>query len=241
MRITKGRIGPGSLLAVAALGSAGCAVSSVTASGGHGQKVPCGPVRAQTVAADGGARVYGVPAGHVGQSTLYNYDGCTVGNAKSRLLASSVFSGPSLYLTEGPFSCAGNHCTWVRGIRLAGAKVGIIAESYGLDAANTTLTVRNLANGQVLHTVQTYSISPGNGVEVMRYVLAPSGNIAWATGGIVPSGNIARATNGIIRRAIERRVSTLDAGPKVRASSLRLQGDTVEWIDGGKRRTASLR
>jgi hypothetical protein len=113
--ISKGRIGLGSLLAVAALGSAGCAVSSATALGGHGQKGPCGPVSAQTLAVDRVARVYRVPTGRVGRSTLYNYDGCTVGNAKSQLLASSVFSGPSRYLTEGPFSCAGNDCTWVRG------------------------------------------------------------------------------------------------------------------------------
>ena len=127
--------------------------------------------------------VYRVPTGHGRRLTLYSYVGCTFGIAKSRLLASRAFSGDSFdpgtesQLQDRPFSCGGTDCTWVRGIRLAGTKVGIIAEDYGLDSTNTTLTVRDLANGSVLHTVQTYSLSIWVGEESIKYVLARSGPV----------------------------------------------------------------
>jgi hypothetical protein len=190
--------------------------------------------------ADRAARIYRVPTGHDGLSTLYNYDGCTVGNAKSQLLARSAFSGVRLY------GCAGTGCRLVRAIRLVGATVGVIVEHHGLDSVSTTLTVRDLAGGHVLHTVQTYSLLViGVGERLITYVLAPSGNIAWAT---VCQGQDAcgphpqRPTSvGTVHRAIGHTVSTLDKGPKVRPRSLRLRGDTVEWIDGDMQRTASLR
>jgi hypothetical protein len=246
VRVTQGRFGLASSIAIGALCWAVCAVSSATALGGHGQRVPCGPIRAQTVVADSAARVYRLPTGHVGRLTLYDYDGCTVGAVKSQQLVTGAFNGDRFdpgkasRRQDRPFSCKGTDCTWVRGIRLAGARAGIIAEHYGLDSTHTVLTVRDLAGGHLLHSVQTYSLSTWVGTELIKYVLAASGNVAWSTisgswGPDQPSDFV-----GIIHRAIGRTVITLDSAPGVRTSSLRLRGETVVWIDDGQRRSAPL-
>jgi hypothetical protein len=220
----------GSSLAIAALCGAAYVVLFPAASGSYGGTASCGPTSAQTVVMDSAARIYRVPIGHDPLGTLYNYDGCTVGNAKSQLLARSAFSGVPIY------GCVVSECRLVRAIRLVGATVGVIVDVHGVDTVSGTLTVRDLAGGRVLHTVQTYWQVPDYGDRLITYVLAPSGNIAWATE--------TRWSNfrhhWTIHRAIRHMVSTLDKGPKVRASSLRLRGDTVKWIDAGKQQTASL-
>lgn len=77
----------------------------------------------------------------------------------------------------------------------------------------------------------------GDGLDT--YVLAPSGNIAWA---ITTSVGFGPRVKVVIRRAIGNTTTTLDTGPETRVSggSLRLRGHTIEWIDGGKLRHASL-
>jgi hypothetical protein len=79
----------------------------------------------------------------------------------------------------------------------------------------------------------------GYGDGLVTYVLAPSGNIAWATTTSVGFGPRVKV---VISRAIGRTTTTLDTGPesRVRGDSLRLRGRTVEWIDGGKLRRAGL-
>jgi hypothetical protein len=129
-----------------------------------------------------------------------------------------------------------------------GAMVGVIVELYGLDSVDGTLTVRGLVDGHVLHTVQTYAVVGAGtligGDLLITYVLAPSGNIAWAT--VCKAQHLCgpdrqRPTSvGTIHRAIGQMVSTLDEGPTVRASSLRSRGGTIEWLGGGVQRTASL-
>jgi hypothetical protein len=127
----------------------------------------------------------------------------------------------------------------VRRIRLKGAMVGFIVEDHGLDTVDGTLTVRDLAAGRVLHTVQADTVV-GYGDTLITYVLAPSGDLAWATVTTSAGAHGSFRRTGTIHSVIGQIVSTLDAGPKVRAGSLRLHGSIVEWIDGGKPRTAPL-
>jgi hypothetical protein len=129
-----------------------------------------------------------------------------------------------------------------------GATVGVIVEHHGLDSIDTALTVRGLGSGDVLHTVQAYAVVGADtliaGNLLVSYVLAPSGNIAWSTvckgEDACPPVRHRPSSVGAIHRAIGPMVSTLDEGPTVRAGSLRRRGDTIEWIDGGVQRTASL-
>lgn len=223
----------GSSLAIAALSVAAYLVLFPAASDSHGQKASCGPTGSETVVVDRAARVYRVTTGHDPFGTLHSYYGCAVGHAKSQLLARSAFRGIRLY------SCVVSECRLVRAIRLVGATVGVIVERHGTDTVNTTLTVRDLAAGHVLHTVQAHTVV-GYGDSLITYVLARSGNIAWATVTTSPGPHGALQRNGAIYSAVGHTVSTLDTGPKVSARSLRLRGDTVEWIDGGQQRTASL-
>jgi hypothetical protein len=147
VRISPGRmLSVGSSLAIAALCGAAYVVLFPAASGSHGENASCGPIGAQTVVADSAARIYRVPTAHDPRGTLYNYDGCTVGNAKSQLLARSAFSGVPIY------SCVATDCRLVRAIRLVGATVGVIVDVHGVDMVSGTLTVRDLAGGRVLHT-----------------------------------------------------------------------------------------
>ena len=204
---------------------------SASASGGHASNAPCGPARAQTVVADRVARVYRVPAGHGPFGKLYDYHGCAIGNAKAQLVARTA-SQPH---GNRVYGCGGPGCSLVTAIRLAGAKVGVIVEHHGIDFVDGTLTVRDLADGRLVHRLQTGWIAPDRGVRLITCVLAPSGNVAWST-------ETSSATHhyGSIHRAIGHTLSTLDSGPKVRASSLRLRGGTVEWIDAGRRVHALL-
>jgi hypothetical protein len=223
----------GALLAIAVLCAGAYVVLFPGASGGHGQRSSCGPIGAQTVVSDRAARVYRVITRHDPAGTLHSYYGCTVGNGKSHLLVRSAFSGIRLY------SCVVSECRLVRAIRLVGTTVGVMVERHGTDTVSTTLTVRDLAAGHVLHTVQADTVV-GYGASLITYVLTPSGNIAWATVTTSPGphGTFHRA--GTIHSAIGQTMSTLDSGPQVRARSLRLRGHAVEWIDAGKQRTASL-
>ena len=214
-----------------------CVVAALfpAASGGYARAPSCGPAGAQTLAADHVARVYRVTTGPGELGTVYNYYGCTAGSDKSRLLVASANSLPGARV----YGCAGSGCRLVRAIHLVGAAVGFIVEDHGLDTVSTALSVRDLADGHVLHSVRANTVV-GYGERLTTYVLAPSGNIAWAT------VTTSRGTDGTVRRAatihraIGQRVLTLDSGPGVRALSLRLRGDTVEWIDRGGRQTASL-
>jgi hypothetical protein len=136
----------------------------------------------------------------------------------------------------------------VRAIRLLGATVGVIVEHHGLDSIDSTLTVRRVVGARVLHRVPAYAVIGANtligGELLITYVLAPSGDMAWTTvckEQIQCGHERGRPTSvGTVHRAIGHDVSALDVGPKVRASSLRLHGSTIEWIDGTVRRTASL-
>ncbi len=223
----------GSLLAIAALSAGACVVLFPGASGGHGQSSSCGPISTQTVVTDRAARVYRITTRTDPAGTLHSYYGCTVGNGKSHLLVRNAFNGVRLY------GCVVSECRLVRAIRLVGTTVGVIVERHGTDTVSTTLTVRDLAAGHVLHIVEADTVV-GYGDSLITYVLAPSGNIAWATvtTSSGPHGTFHRT--GTIHCAIGQTMSTLDSGPKVRARSLRLQRHTVEWIDAGKQRTASL-
>jgi hypothetical protein len=117
--------------------------------------------------------------------------------------------------------------------------VGVIFEFHGLDSIDSKLTVLGVVSGRVLHTFHAYS-AVGYGDRFVTYVLARSGNTAWATvtTSSGPHGNFVHTWT--IRVAIGTTVSTLDTGPRVRARSLRRRGATVEWIDGGMQRTAPL-
>ena len=232
MRIRPGRMRSlGSSLAIVAFCGAACLILSPAASGRHGKRASCGPARAQTVVADRVARVYRVPAGHGPFGNLYDYYGCALGNAKPRLVARAASRPRGVRV----YGCGGQGCWLVTAIRLVGAKVGVIVEYHGIDFVDGTLTVRDLADDRVLHRFRTDWIAPGYGVRLITCVLAPSGNVAWST-----ETSSAPGHHGIIHRAVGKAFSTLDSGPNVVASSLRLRGDTLEWIDGSEQRRASL-
>ncbi len=207
------------LLALAALCGAAYVILFVVAASTRAQRAACGPANAQTVTADTAARIYRVPTGHSPLGTLYNYYGCTVAGAKSQLLAST------------------SALSRVRAIKLRGAMSGFIVDQHGVDTGSSTLTVRDLTDGRVVHTVAVSYMVPRLFDSLVSYVLAPSGNIAWAT---ERSPNFGPQGEVTIHRAIGRTVTTLDNGPNVRAGSLRLLRDTVEWIDRGMQRHASL-
>jgi len=230
-------------LTIAALGVV-CLGAAPPASASHVHMATCGVSADRTVVADSAARVYRAAAGHGQLGPVYNYYACAIGGANSHLLARSASAVAGARL----FPCGDRGCEVVRAIRLAGATVGVIVEHHGLDSVTSTLTVREAASGQALHAVQTYAVVGAGtligGELLVRYVLAPSGNIAWAT--VCEGEDACRprqpqpTREGIIHRAIAHVVSTLDAGPAVLASSLRLHGGEIEWIDGGVERTAPL-
>ncbi|MBV9603735.1 MAG: hypothetical protein JO027_01440, partial [Solirubrobacterales bacterium] len=161
--------------------------------------------------------------------------GCAAGSARSQLLAGGVISLPG----KRVYGCAGRGCRLIEVIRLVGADVGFIVEHHGLDTVDGTLTVRDLADDRGLHTVQAHTVI-GYGERLITYVIAPSGNIAWATDTTSPGpqGNFRHI--GTIRRAIGQTVTTLDSGSNVRPGSLRRRGDTAQWIDGGRQQAAPL-
>lgn len=196
----------------------GLGVFTATASTRAGQ-ASCGPLAAHTVAADSSARIYRVVIGHAFIGPLYAYYGCSVAQGKPALLSSA------------------NPLTRVRMVELRGAIAGLIVDRHGVDTGGSTLTVRDLADGRLLHTVGVSYMVPRVFDSLVTYVLAPSGNIAWTTD---RSSVLRSAGNVTIRRAIGHTVRTLDQGTSIRASSLRLRGHTVQWIDGGRRRYARL-
>lgn len=231
------------LLAVAALAGAAYLVSATAVSAQH--RHVCGARSAQTVVADRVARVYRLPAGADELGRVYDYYGCAVGDSKPRRLASDA----SPIAGARRFGCGDRGCRLIRSIRLVRATVGAIVEFHGLDSINGMVTVRDLASGHALHTVETYAVVGAGtliaGDLLISYVLAPSGDIAWSTvcsglDACGPSNPHPRTSVGIIQSAIGHTVSTLDAGPAVRPKSLRRRGDTIEWSDGGVTRTAPL-
>ncbi|HEY6398400.1 MAG TPA: hypothetical protein VIX82_13200, partial [Solirubrobacteraceae bacterium] len=156
-------LNPRVLLALAALCGAAYVVLFVVAPGSQAEKAACGPAGAQTVVADRAARIYRVPTGHNPLGTLYNYFGCTARGGKPQLLASTT-----------PMSR-------VREIKLSGAVVGFIVDEHGVDTGSSTLTVRNLTSGGVLHTASVSYMVPRLFDSLVTYVLSASGNLAWAT------------------------------------------------------------
>lgn len=193
-------------------------------------------VRARaTVVADRAARVYRVMTGRGQLGSLYDYHGCTPGKAKPQLLARSVSSLPGVRV----YGCGGRGCRLIRAIRLKGATVGAIVEYHGLDNVESTLTVRDLFGDRVLHRVDAATVV-GYGTSLITYVLAPSGDIAWSIVTTSAGRRGAFLHVGTIHRVIGQTVTTLDAGPYVRVSSLRLHGATVEWTDRGNQRSAPL-
>jgi hypothetical protein len=220
VRIRPGRIlNLRSLLALAALCGAAYVILFVLAASTRAQKAACGPTGAKTVVADSVGRIYRVPTGRTALGTLYDYYGCTPGAAKPQLLAST------------------SALRRVRAIRLRGTMAGFIVDQHGVDTGSSTLTVRDLAGGKVLHTVSVSYMVPRLFDSLVTYVLAPSGNVAWATERNPGFGPHSEVT---IHRAIGHTVTTLDHGSSIRASSLRLRGHALDWIGGGKLRHASL-
>jgi hypothetical protein len=222
VRIRRGRIVKlRSVLALAALCGAACVILFVLAPTTRAHQAACGAASDQTVVADRAARIYRVPtpAGNTPLASSYEYLGCTPSHAKPRLLAST---GPTASIRE---------------IRLRGAIAGFIVDRTGVDTGQMTLKVLDLADGHVLHTVVTNYMVPVSVTSIVTYVLARSGNIAWA---IAQSGDLRPHEIVTISRAIGRSVRTLEQGPSIRASSLRLRGHVLDWVDGGHHRHARL-
>lgn len=198
---------------------AGCLAIFVGTARTQTDEASCGPLGAQTVVADANARIYRVRIGHSFIGTLYAYYGCTVARGKAEWLTAT------------------DTLTRVRMVELRGAIAGLIVDRHGVDTGSSTLTVRDLADGRVLHQVVTAYMVPRIYGRLVTYVLTSSGDIAWSTVksiGFGPGGEVT------ISRAIGHSLATLDQGTSIRASSLRLHGHTVQWIDGGRRRHARL-
>ncbi|MDQ6821410.1 MAG: hypothetical protein ACR2L9_12280 [Solirubrobacteraceae bacterium] len=198
---------------------AGCVAASGATARTLADQASCGPAAAHTIAADATARIYRVLIGHSFTGPQFAYYGCAVAHTTPALLSSTDAQ------------------SWVRMVELRGVMAGFIVDQNGVDTGSNTLVVRDLTDGRVLHTASVSWMAPRTSNSLDTYVLAPSGNVAWASEHA--TGPTIR-NEVTIRRAIGRTVRTLDRGGSIRPGSLRLLGHSIQWIDGGLRRHAPL-
>lgn len=200
------------LLAAPALTACG---TSVAASVMPALPARCGPTGAATLARSPAARIY------VDRQVAY---GCAGATGKSYRLGGR---GACLVMPR------------VEPVLLAGSFAAYGLTTCGTDTAHSQVLVRNLANGKLL--VGDYAISGGVPPEsferVNAIVLKRDGAVAWLAG----LGSIGLHGNRFEVVRVDRRgQALLDSGPRIAANSLRLQGSTVTWTDGGRTRSATL-
>lgn len=175
----------------------------------------CGPSGAHTLAADSRARVY------ASGGSVY---GCANSSGHSYLLAAnqSRLGQPR-----------------VGKIALAGVDAAYSETSHGVDTASATVTVRRLDTGRTLRSLAatTQPVGPESFQSVDSLVVKADGSVAW----IVVAPSIVRHSSQIeVDRADRRGEATLDTGRGINSSSLRLNGSSLSWRDGGTLRSSTL-
>lgn len=124
-------------------------------------------------------------------------------------------------------------------VALADNIVAYGAERCGVDAGFTTVVVRRLSDGKRL---AGYDAVGGPGLvesyeSIGSIVVKRNGSVAWIGSEHSIIGHGSRIEVAAGQRG---KRSTLDSGPGIVASSLRLSLSTLTWRDGATTRTASL-
>jgi hypothetical protein len=202
------------LLAAPALTACGTSMAA-SASSRPSAPARCGPASATTLAASRVARVY------VSQQFAF---GCAFGAGKSYRLGGrgACLAAPRVdpVVLAGPFAAYG-------------------VTTCGTDTAHSQVLVRNLDNGKLVMSDNAISggVPPESFQGVKTVVIKPDGAVAWLTGfGAV---GLSGSHYQVVR--VDRRGhAVLDTGTGIGPESLRLQGSTVSWTDGGRTRSATL-
>ena len=173
----------------------------------------CGSGR--TLAQDGSARVYSS-----GQ-TVY---GCANSTGTPYNLGSARFCN----LTPCPDHFA-----------FAGTIVAYGLNRFGIDTGTTTVVVRRLTDGHILHQDAATSHGLVEGVmSAASVVVKRDGSDAWigTDRSIIGHGSLAE-----VHRHDQRGAAVLESSASLDLSSLRLHGSQLTWRDGGATRRSTLR
>lgn len=191
------------------------AVTAACGSGAARAESHCGPSGARTMATDSVARVYSIGG------TVY---GCSDASGHSYTLATDQSRLGQPHIGK---------------VALAGVDAAFSETRSGVDTASSTVTVRRLDTGRTLRSLAavTQPVGPESFQSVQSLVVKPDGSTAW----IVVTDSIVRHRSQIeVDRADRRGEATLDTGPGINASSLRLSRSVLSWRDGGGARTSTL-
>lgn len=206
-------------LVVVVLLLAVCEVAPTTGASASGPV--CGPSSARTLVADREARVY-VSAGDV--------YGCAAAGAQGKFLLGRTGS----CLAPGAQSSGGA----VGPVRIAGEMTAFASVVCGVDTGRTTVTVRRLTDGHVLHARSaTTTIGVEGHQDVGSLVVKADGAVAWiATAESIGAPKYVRQLARLDRHGFR----VLDSGPAVSAGSLTLRGSRISWQHATATRTAAL-
>jgi hypothetical protein len=199
---------------VVALALAAGGAASRQESGAHAVS-PCSPAGGQTIAQDSEARVYSV--GH-------NVYGCVLSTGATHKLGMNSFC---------------NDGNAVDHVALAGTVTAYGIDACGIDTGTTTVFVRQLVTGEVLHrNAATSRVTVEGYGAIGSIVVKPDGSDAWIglNHSIVRSDTVTE-----VHKDDHGGSSLLDSGRRVHPGSLTLARSQLSWIDGGSTRHATLR
>lgn len=176
----------------------------------------CGPASATTLAANGRVRVY------VLHQVVY---GCSAARKRSFRLGHGTRS-----LAEssvGPVAVAGDLTAY--GLR-----------NFGVDTVISSVVVRRLTDGaQLKELAATHARGAESFQSIGSVVVRPDGAVAWiGTQHSIAGG---RGTVLEVHASSTAGDRVLESGSAIDATSLRLRGTTLTWVDGGVTRHATLR
>ena len=123
----------------------------------------------------------------------------------------------------------------VDNLALAGDVVAYGLDRCGVDTGSTTVLVRRVSNGKLLHS---FAAITGPGLvesyqSINSLIVTPKSAVAWIAtdSSIVGHGR---------RLEVHANRRLLDSGAGIAPTSLRLHGSTLSWRDGASTRTATL-
>lgn len=108
----------------------------------------------------------------------------------------------------------------------------------GVDTVATNITVAEISPGRRLYTVPAGNIAIApRFVTVDALAVAPAGAVAW-----IQHGGSTESPGYSVYAAAQSKPQDhrLASGTGINPRSLRLEGDTVSWVDGGQRRSARI-
>lgn len=182
----------------------------------------CTPGRGHVIAADAQAMVYTIRSS---EETM-EYRGCAYGSSRSYYIGSKSEC-------PGPGGCGGTGRLALAGTMLA-EEDDYVTETE----AKWWITVRNLRNGRVLHSVPTgTSGNPkliGTGFAA-AIVVKPDGAVAWIT---EYPGEVGKEYEVHALDSTGERL--LATGTNIDPSALALAGSTLYWTQGGKPYSTTL-